>query len=128
MAQDNQNAMLKMMKCIRNVEQQSINCTPFKAHFGRTANTMWHNLVKPRPIQNLNWDRIMLCLDRGRRMMCRDRRDHWDSLDHIEDAEIDRSDSSSDEFSKPIKYVPTSAGSPVKVLRKLTNKPITISG
>ena len=39
-------AMLKMMKCLRTAKQQSINCTPFEGHFGRTANTMWQNRVK----------------------------------------------------------------------------------
>ena len=51
-------------------------------------------------------------------MLRRDRRDVWDAPDHIEDAEIDRSDSSSDELSNATKYVITSAGSPTIVLRK----------
>ena len=51
MAQENpklslKNIMPKILKCIRTVKQQSINCTPFKAPFVATANTMWHNLVK----------------------------------------------------------------------------------
>ena len=50
--------------------------------------------------------------------MCRDSRDSSDAQDHIEDAELDRSDSSRQEFSNAAKYVPTRAGSPIRVLEK----------
>ena len=40
-------AMLTMLKYLRTVKQQSINCIDFEAHFGWTAITMWHNLLRP---------------------------------------------------------------------------------
>ena len=39
-------AMLTILKYLRTVEQQSINCTEFEAHFVWTANTL-HNLLRP---------------------------------------------------------------------------------
>ena len=50
--------------------------------------------------------------------MCGDRRDVLDALDYIEDAELDQSETSSDEFSNATKYVPTSAALPIRVLVK----------
>ena len=39
-------ALLKITKCLRTVIQESLNCSPFEAYFGRSPNTIWHNLVK----------------------------------------------------------------------------------
>ena len=102
--------MLKILYSLRSFKQQSISCTPFKAHFGRTQ--MWHNLVKSPSEQNLNWDRIMLCSDKGRRLMSRDEKDYYDAPDYNVEAELDGSDSSSDELTNATKYFPTRAGSP----------------
>ena len=51
-------------------------------------------------------------------MMCRDLRNVWDAPDCIEDAELDSSDTSSDEFANATKYVLTNAGSSIRVLGK----------
>ena len=39
-------ALLKIIKCLRTVIQQSLNYSPFEAHFRRSPNIIWHNLVK----------------------------------------------------------------------------------
>ena len=46
--------------------------------------------------------------------MCRDRRHDWDTPDDIEDGELDDNSSSSDDISNAVRYIPTSAGKPVK--------------
>ena len=48
-------ALLKIIKCLRTVTQQSLNCSPFEAHFGKSPNTIWHNLVKLPSSRNLDW-------------------------------------------------------------------------
>ena len=48
--------------------------------------------------------------------MSRERRHDWDAPDDIEDGDLDENSSSSDDISNAVRYVPTSAGSPVKVL------------
>ena len=48
--------------------------------------------------------------------MCRDRRYDWDAPDDIEDWLLDEESSSSVDISNATLYVPTSSGSPVKVL------------
>ena len=39
-------ALLKIIKCLRTVTQQSLNCSPFEAYIGRSPNTIWYKLVK----------------------------------------------------------------------------------
>ena len=70
MAQENRKpppeiALLKIIKCLRRVTQQSLNCSPFEAHFGRSPNTIWHNLVKLPSSRNLDWNKTLLCIDKG---------------------------------------------------------------
>ena len=48
--------------------------------------------------------------------MRRERRHDWDAPDDIEDGDLDENSSSSDDISNAVRHVPTSAGSPVKVL------------
>ena len=48
--------------------------------------------------------------------MGRERRHDWDAPDYIENGDLDENSSPSDDISKAVRYVPTSAGSPVKVL------------
>ena len=50
--------------------------------------------------------------------MCREVRHDWDAPDDIEDGDLDENSSSSDDISNVVRYVPTSAGSPVKVLSR----------
>ena len=50
--------------------------------------------------------------------MCRDRRRDCDAPDPIEDGHLDNKSSSSDDTSNATRYVPTSSGSPVKVLSR----------
>ena len=50
--------------------------------------------------------------------MSREKRHHWDAPDDIEDGDLDENSSSSDDISNAVRYVPTSAGSPVKVLSR----------
>ena len=50
--------------------------------------------------------------------MSRERRHDWDAPDDIEDGEVDENSSSSEDISNAVRYVPTSAGSPVKVLSR----------
>ena len=50
--------------------------------------------------------------------MSGDRAHDWDTLDDIEDGDLDKNSSSSDDISNAVRYVPTSAGSPVKVLSR----------
>ena len=50
--------------------------------------------------------------------MSRERRHDWDAPDDIEDGDLDENSSSSDEIANAVRYVPTSAGSPVKVLSR----------
>ena len=100
------------------VAQQSLNCSPFEAHFGRSQNTIWHNLVKTPSSNNLDWNKTLLCIDKGRKLMSRERRQDWDTPDDIEDGDLDDNSSSSDDISNAVRYVRTSAGSPVKVLSR----------
>ena len=46
--------------------------------------------------------------------MCQDRRHDWDTPDDIEDRDLDDNSSSSDDISNAVRYVPISAGTPVK--------------
>ena len=39
-------ALLKIIKELLTVTQQSLNCSPFEVHFGRSPKTILHNLVK----------------------------------------------------------------------------------
>ena len=50
--------------------------------------------------------------------MSRERRHDWDAPDDIEDGDVDENSSSSDDISNAVRLVPTSAGSPVKVLSR----------
>ena len=50
--------------------------------------------------------------------MSRERRHDWDAPDDIEDGDLDENSSSSDDISNAVRYFPTSAGSPVKVLSR----------
>ena len=50
--------------------------------------------------------------------MCRDRRHDWDTPDDIEDGDLDDNSSSSDDISSAVRYIPTSAGKPVKDLSR----------
>ena len=111
-------ALLKIIKCLRTVTQQSLNCSPFEAHFGRSPNTIWHNLVKSPSSNNLDWNKILLCIDKGKNLMSRERRHDWDAPDDIEDGDVYENSSSSEDISNAVRYVPTSAGSPVKVLSR----------
>ena len=113
-----ESALLKIIRCLRTVTQQSLNCSPFEAHFGRFPNTTWHNLVKSSSSNNLDWNKTLLCIDKGRKLMSREKRHHWDAPDDIEDGDLDEISSSSDDISNAVRYVPTSAGSPVKVLSR----------
>ena len=113
-----ESALLKIIKCLRTVTQQSLNCTPFEAHFGRSPNTIWHNLVKSPSSNNLDWNKTFLCIDKGRKLMSRERRYDWDAPDDIEDGDLDENSLSSDDISNAVIYVPTRAGSPVKVLSR----------
>ena len=113
-----ESALLKIIKCLRTVTQQSLNCSPFEAHFGRSPNTIWHNLVKSPSSNNLDWNKTLLCIDKGKKLMSRERRHDWDAPDDIEDGDVDENSSSSEDISNAVRYVPTSAGSPVKVLSR----------
>ena len=113
-----ESALLKIIKCLRTVTQQSLNCSPFEAHFGRSPNAIWHNLVKSPSSNNLDWNKTLLCIDKGRKLMSRERRHDWDFPDDIENGDLDENSSSSDDISNAVRYVPTSAGSPVKVLSR----------
>ena len=50
--------------------------------------------------------------------MNRERRHDWDAPDDIEDGDLDENSSSSGDIYNAVRYVPTSAGSPVKVLSR----------
>ena len=50
--------------------------------------------------------------------MSRERRHDWDAPDDVDDGDLDKNSSSSDDISNAVRYVPTSAGSPVKVLSR----------
>ena len=50
--------------------------------------------------------------------MSRERRHDWDAPDDVEDGDLDENSSSSDDISNAVRYVPTSAGSPVKMLSR----------
>ena len=113
-----ESALLKIIKCLRTVTQQSLNCSPFEAHFGRSPNTIWHNLAKSPSSNNLDWNKTLLCIDKGHKLMSRERRHDWDAPDDVEDGDLDENSSSSDDISNAVRYVPTSAGSPVKVLSR----------
>ena len=76
---------LKIIKCLRTVTQESLNCSPFEAHFGRSPNTIWLNLVKSPSSNNLDWNKTLLCIDKGKKLMSRERRHDWDAPDDIED-------------------------------------------
>ena len=71
-------ALLNIIKCLRTVTQQSLNCSLFEAHFGRSPNTIWHNLVKSPSSKNLDWNKTLLCIDKGRKLMSRERIHDWD--------------------------------------------------
>ena len=64
-----ESALLNIIKCQRTVTQQSLNCSPFEAHFGRSPNTIWHNLVKTPSSSNLVWNKTLLCIDKGRKLV-----------------------------------------------------------
>ena len=113
-----ESALLKIIKCLRTVTQQSLNCSPFEAHFGRYPNTIWNNLVKSPSSNNFDWNKTLLCIDKGRKLMSRERRHDWEAPDDIEDGDLDENSSSSDDISNAVRYVRTSAGSPVKVLSR----------
>ena len=113
-----ESALLKIINCLRTVTQQSLNCSNFEAHFVRSPNTIWHNLVKLPSSSNVDWNKTLLCIDKGRKLTCRDRRLDWDTPDDIEDGDLDENSSSSDDISDAVRYIPTSAGSPVKVLSR----------
>ena len=113
-----ESALLKIIKCLRTVTEQSLNCSPFEAHFGRSPNTIWHNLVKSPSSNNLDWNKTLLCIDKGKKLMSRERRHDWDAPDDIEDGDVDENSSSLEDISNAVRYVPTSAGSPVKVLSR----------
>ena len=115
-------ALLKIIKCLRTVTQQSLNCSPFEAHFGRSPNTIWHNFVKSPSSSNPDWNNTLLCIDKGRKLMSRERRHDWNAPDDIEDGDLDENSSSSDDISNAVRYVPTSAGSQVKVLSRAENE------
>ena len=57
--------------------------------------------------------------------MSRERRHDWNAPDDIEDGDLDANSSSSDDISNAVRYVPTSAGSPVKVLSRLGHKKLS---
>ena len=90
-----ESALLKIIKCLRTVTQQSLNCSPFEAHFGRSPNTIWHNLIKSPSSNNLDWNKTLLCIDKGRKLMSRERRHDWDAPDDVEDGDLDENSSSS---------------------------------
>ena len=113
-----ESASLKIIKCQRAVTKQSLNCSPFEAHFGRSLNTIWHNLVKSPSSNNLDWNKTLLGIDKGQKLRSRERRHDWDDPNDIEDGDQDENLSSSDDVSNALKYVPTSAGSPAKVLSR----------
>ena len=50
--------------------------------------------------------------------MSRERRHDWAAPDDIEDGNVDDNSSSSEDISNAVRYVPTSAGSPVKALSR----------
>ena len=50
--------------------------------------------------------------------MSRERRHDWDAPDDIEDGDLDENSLSSDDIFNAVIYVPTRAGSPVKVLSR----------
>ena len=52
-------ALIKIIKCLRTVTQQSLNCFPFEAHTGRSPNTIWHNSVKLPSSRNLDWNKTL---------------------------------------------------------------------
>ena len=54
--------------------------------------------------------------------MSRERRHDWDAPDDIEDGDLDENSSSSDDISNAVRYVSTSAGSPVKGLSRAENR------
>ena len=54
--------------------------------------------------------------------MSRERRNDWDAPDDVEDGDPDEISSSSDDISNAVRYVPTSAGSSVKVLSRAENR------
>ena len=64
-----ESALLKIIKFLRTVTQQSLNCSPFEAHFGRSPNTIWHNLVKSPSSNNLDWNKTLLCIDKRKKLM-----------------------------------------------------------
>ena len=56
--------------------------------------------------------------DKGKKLMSRERKHDWDAPDDIEDGDVDENSSSPEDISNAVRYVPTSAGSPVKVLSR----------
>ena len=117
-------ALLKIIKCLRTVTQQSLNCSPFEAHFGRSPYTIRHNLVKSPSSNNLDWNKTLLCIYKGQKFINRERRHEWDAPDDIEDVDLDENSSSSDDIANAVRYVPTSAGSLVKVLSRAEKRDI----
>ena len=111
-------ALLKIIKCLKTVRQQSLNCSPFEAHFGRSPNTIWHFLVKLPSSRNLDWNKTLLRIEKRQKLMCRDRKHDLDTPVDIEDGYLDEDSSSSDDISNAVRYVPTSSGFPVKVLSR----------
>ena len=105
-----ESALLKIIKCLRTVTQQSLNCSPFEAHVVKSSNTIWHNLVKSPSSDNLDWNKTFLCIDIGQKLKRRERRHDWDAPDDIEDGDLDENSSSSDDIANAVRYVPTMLG------------------
>ena len=57
--------------------------------------------------------------------MSRKKRHDWNAPDDIEHGDLDENSISSDDNSNAVRYVPTSAGSPVKVLSRLGHKKLS---
>ena len=115
-------ALLKFIKCARTVTQQSLNCSPVEAHFSRSPNTIWHNLVKFPTSRNLDWIKTLLFIDKGQKLIGRERRQDCFTPDDIEDGHLDEESSSSEYISNAVRYVPTSSVSPVKVLSRTAKR------
>ena len=54
--------------------------------------------------------------------MSRERRHDWDAPDDIEDGDLEENSSSSEDIANAVRYVLTSAGSPVKVLSRAVKR------
>ena len=74
--------------------------------------------VKLPSSRNLDWNKTLLPIEKRQKLMCRDRKHDLDTPVDIEDGYLDEDSSSSDDISNAVRYVPTSSGSPVKVLSR----------